>query len=92
MFAASAQAQIMPWENRTETDGDSFAQSANVQSDGTLKLKDVIEGSLINTRGDYWVLNLKTGELQQLGKGRPESQSRAWPTNAPTTPSIKSAA
>lgn len=25
------------------------------------------------TRGDYWVLNLKTKQLRQLGKGRPES-------------------
>jgi dipeptidyl-peptidase-4 len=25
------------------------------------------------TRGDYWVLNFSTGELKQLGKGRPES-------------------
>ena len=25
------------------------------------------------TRGDYWLLNLSTGELKQLGKGRPES-------------------
>lgn len=24
-----------------------------------------------NTRGDYWVLNRTTGQLQQLGKGRP---------------------
>lgn len=26
-----------------------------------------------NTRGDYWVLNLATGVLQQVGNGRPES-------------------
>ncbi len=26
-----------------------------------------------NTRGDYWVLNLSTGKLQQLGKGLPGS-------------------
>ncbi len=26
-----------------------------------------------NTRGDYWVLNLKTGNLHQLGAGLPES-------------------
>jgi len=25
------------------------------------------------TRGDYWLLTLSTGELKQLGKGRPES-------------------
>lgn len=25
------------------------------------------------TRGDYWLLNLTTGELKQMGKGRPES-------------------
>lgn len=26
-----------------------------------------------NTRGDYWVLNLKDGTLQQIGKGQPAS-------------------
>ena len=26
-----------------------------------------------HTKGDYWVLNLKSGKLQQLGKGLPES-------------------
>ena len=26
-----------------------------------------------DTRGDYWVLNLKTGHLRQLGKGMPEA-------------------
>jgi dipeptidyl-peptidase-4 len=26
-----------------------------------------------NTRGDYWVLNLKNGQLTQIGKGLPES-------------------
>jgi len=26
-----------------------------------------------NTRGDYWLLNRESGELQQLGKSRPES-------------------
>ena len=25
------------------------------------------------TRGDYWLLTLSTGDLKQLGKGRPES-------------------
>ena len=27
----------------------------------------------INTKGDYWVLNIKTGNLQQLGKTLPEA-------------------
>jgi dipeptidyl-peptidase-4 len=27
----------------------------------------------INTKGDYWVLNIKTGALQQIGKTMPES-------------------
>ena len=152
-----ATAQIMPWENRTETDGDPFAKSDAVKSNGALKLTDVLSGRLIqtrgigavnwlkdgerysrlepnkeggldvvayrakdnkreviipssmfmnkatgkhigirsiswskdndkvlvynntrrvwryDTRGDYWVLNLKTGELRQLGKSLPES-------------------
>ena len=158
LIAGAMQAQIMPWENRTETDGDPFATTSTVLSDGTLKLKEVLNGSLIqtrgvgamnwlkdgerysrlepskdklglevvayrakdnqreviipaklfinketgkhigirsiawsknndkvlvynntrrvwryDTRGDYWVLNLTTGNLQQLGKGLPES-------------------
>ena len=158
LLTGAAQAQIMPWENLTETDGDPFAKTQQIQSDGTLKLKEVLNGSLIqtrgvgatnwlkdgerysrlepskeklglevvayrakdnqreviipaklfinkatgkhigirsiawskdndkvlvynntrrvwryDTRGDYWVLNLKTGKLQQLGKGLPES-------------------
>ena len=27
----------------------------------------------MDTRGDYWVLNIQTGKLQQLGKARPEA-------------------
>ena len=27
----------------------------------------------LNTKGDYWVFNFKTGELRQLGKNLPES-------------------
>ena len=27
------------------------------------------------TRGDYWLLNASSGELKQLGKGRPECYS-----------------
>ena len=154
----TAMAQIMPWENRTETDGDPFAKSENIKVKGNLKLKEVLSGQLIHTRGigsmnwlkdgerysrlepnkqegglevvayrakdnkreviipasmlvnkatgkhigirsiswskdndkvlvynntrrvwrydtrgDYWVLNLKTGKLQQLGKSLPES-------------------
>ena len=153
-----AMAQIMPWENRTETESDPFAKNETVQTKGMLKLKDVLSGKLIrtkgvgavnwlkdgerysrlepnkekggmdvvayrakdnqreviipssmfinkatgkpiairsiswsqnndkvlvynntrrvwryDTRGDYWVLNLKTGDLKQLGKNLPES-------------------
>ena len=158
LLTGVAHAQIMPWENRTETDGDPFAKSENIKTQGNLKLKEVLSGQLIqtrgigamnwlkdgerysrlepnkkeggldvvayrakdnkreviipssmfinkatgkhigirslswskdnekvlvynntrrvwryDTRGDYWVLNLKTGELQQLGKSLPES-------------------
>ena len=27
----------------------------------------------MDTRGDYWVLNIQSGKLQQLGKARPEA-------------------
>lgn len=158
LLAGAVHAQIMPWENRTETDGDPFAKNETIQAKGNLTLKDVLSGKLIHTkgigalswlkdgerysrlepnkeeggidvvayrakdnkreviipasmfinkatgkhigirslawskdndkvlifnntrrvwrydtRGDYWVLNLKTGELQQLGKSLPEA-------------------
>jgi len=46
------------------------------------------------TRGDYWLLTLSTGELKQLGKGRPASSLQfakfspdgsKWPTLVNTT-------
>ena len=157
LMAGAVQAQIMPWENRTETDGDPFAKKETTKAKGNLTLKDVFGGNLIHTkgigamnwlkdgerysrlepnkdggidvvayrakdnkreviipaamfvnkatgkhigirslawskdndkvlvfnntrrvwrydtRGDYWVLNLKTGQLQQLGKSLPEA-------------------
>lgn len=52
MLAAScaANAQIMPWENRTDTDSDPFAESSATGS-GALHLEDVVAGRLITTRG-----------------------------------------
>ena len=38
---------IMPWENRTETDGDPFAKSETTAVKGKLHLEDVIGGRLI---------------------------------------------
>ena len=157
LMAGAMQAQIMPWENRTETDGDPFAKKETTKAKGNFTLKDVFGGNLIHTkgigamnwlkdgerysrlepnkdggidvvayrakdnkreviipaamfvnkatgkhigirslawskendkvlvfnntrrvwrydtRGDYWVLNLKTGQLQQLGKSLPEA-------------------
>ncbi len=70
-----AQAQIMPWENRTETDSDPFAKSTEAKKGG-LYLEDVVNGSLIQTRGAGAVNWLKDGERYSRiepdaeGKGR----------------------
>ena len=42
---------IMPWENRTETDGNPFAKSETTAVKGKLHLEDVIGGRLIQTKG-----------------------------------------
>lgn len=58
---AESYAQIMPWENRTETDADPFAKSEH--GDNTrLLLEDVVGGKVINTRGSGSVNWLKDGE------------------------------
>lgn len=61
-LSGSVYSQIMPWENRTETDGDPFASSSSIQSDGTLKLKEVLSGQLVQTRGIGAMSWLKDGE------------------------------
>lgn len=63
LFSGSAaMAQIMPWENRTETDGDPFAKTEAGKSTGTLHLEDVVSGRLIQTRGIGATNWLKDGE------------------------------
>ena len=42
---------IMPWENRTDTDGDPFAQSETAAVKGKLHLEDVVGGRLVQTKG-----------------------------------------
>ena len=56
------QAQVvMPWENRTETDSDPFAKSTVAKGSG-LHLEDVVNGSLIHTKGTGAIDWLKDGE------------------------------
>ena len=55
-------AQIMPWENRTETDGDPFAKSEKVETRGKLYLEDVLSGKLIQTKGIGAMNWMKDGE------------------------------
>lgn len=59
--ANAAVAQIMPWENRTETDGDPFAASKGIKG-GQLHLEDVVSGRLIQTRGAGAINWMKDGE------------------------------
>lgn len=58
---ATATAQIMPWENRTETDDDPFAKVDKATS-GKLYLEDVVGGRLIQTRGAGAINWMKDGE------------------------------
>lgn len=53
-------AQIMPWENRTETDDSPFAESQGVKKD-KLYLEDVVGGTLIQTKGAGAINWLKDG-------------------------------
>lgn len=57
-----ASAQIMPWENRTETDSDPFAKSDAKGAGSGLHLDDVVNGRLIHTRGIGATNWLKDGE------------------------------
>ncbi len=62
LYGAIASAQIMPWENRTETDNDPFAKSETKKSSGMLHLDDVVNGRLIQTKGIGATNWLKDGE------------------------------
>lgn len=55
-------AQIMPWENRTEMDGDPFSQSEHIENHTQLHLKDILSGKLIQTKGIGAMNWLKDGE------------------------------
>ena len=53
---------IMPWENRTETDGDPFTQSEATAAKGKFHLEDVIGGRLVQTKGIGAMTWMKDGE------------------------------
>ena len=55
-------AQIMPWENRTETDEYSFASNEKTEIRGKLYLEDVLTGRLIQTKGVGAMNWMKDGE------------------------------
>lgn len=55
-------AQIMPWENRTETEDSPFAKANGQIKGGSLHLEDVVNGSLIQTRGAGAIEWMKDGE------------------------------
>lgn len=55
-------AQIMPWENRTDTDGDPFAKNEKVVARGKLYLEDIFSGRLIQTKGIGATNWMKDGE------------------------------
>ncbi len=55
-------AQIMPWENRRETDEDPSVANEKVVKPGKLYLEDVVRGGLIRTKGVGAMNWLKDGE------------------------------
>lgn len=56
------QAQIMPWENRTENDETPFASDSGVVKTGVLHLEDVVNGRLVRSRGAGTIDWMKDGE------------------------------
>ncbi len=54
-----AVAQIMPWENRTDNDGNPFANNGTKTG---LSLENILSGQVINTRGTGAMNWLKDGE------------------------------
>ena len=59
---ASMAQVIMPWENRTETDGDPFAKGETTATKGKLHLEEIIGGRLIQTKGIGAMTWMKDGE------------------------------
>ena len=58
-ISIAASAQIMPWENRTSTEDDPFGTQ---KTDSKFTLANVVNGSLIRTRGAGAINWLKDGE------------------------------
>lgn len=76
-------AQIMPWENRTETDGDPSAKSEKVETRGKLYLEDVLSGKLIQTKGIGAMNWMKDGDVTAAWK---ETKKTAEWMSSPTAP------
>lgn len=62
LWSATATAQIMPWENRTEADDSPFATTEGTVKNSNLHLEDVVGGKLLRTRGAGAINWLKDGE------------------------------
>lgn len=62
MCISEATAQIMPWENRTDTDDSPFATTETGVKTNVLHLEDVVGGRLLRTRGAGAINWLKDGE------------------------------
>lgn len=65
-------AQIMPWENRTDTDDSPFAQTMGMAKKGQLHLEDIVNGTLIKTKGAGAIDWLKDGERYSRLEPNPE--------------------
>lgn len=61
-WGVSAEAQIMPWENRIDTDEGAFVRNDDNIYRGPLHLEDVVSGNLIKTKGAGEINWLKDGE------------------------------
>ncbi|MDE6532777.1 MAG: S9 family peptidase [Muribaculaceae bacterium] len=82
MHTGTMSGQIMPWENRTEADENPFA-IAKGEKTGKLILENVVNGSLIQTRGSGAIQWMKDGnhysrlEPSADGKGQDVVRYRA---------------
>ena len=72
MGAQLCEAQIMPWENRTENDEEQMTGTAKGSKAGRLLLEDVVNGTLIHTKGSGAIEWMKDGERYSRLESNPD--------------------
>ena len=72
MGSQLAQAQIMPWENRTENDEDQATGTSIGTKGGRMLLEDVVNGTLIHAKGSGAIEWMKDGERYSRLESNPD--------------------